>query len=89
MTIATYHVDGNDFTVGLLDFSNLGQKVPEAGFGDDGVLCEYAHAVELGGWVGIGGQVAANDLVFLETSCGEDSCQSTVRNQYFWRPARG
>ena len=71
----TYHVDGNDFSIGLLDFSNLGQKVPEAGFGDDRILGKDAHAVELGCRVGISGQIAPDDLVFLETSYEKRVCQ--------------
>ena len=48
-------VETDDLAVGLLHFAQFHQKVPEAGFGDDGVGCEDAHAVEFGGRVRGGG----------------------------------
>jgi hypothetical protein len=62
------HVERDDLAVGLLDLAELHKEVPEAGFGDHGVGCEDAHAVEFGGGVGVGGEVAANDLVFVEAT---------------------
>jgi hypothetical protein len=62
-------VQGDDLAVGLLDLAELHQEVPEAGLGNDGVGCEYTHAVELWGRVGLGRQVAPNDLVFCEATC--------------------
>jgi len=62
-------VEGDDLAVCLLDLSQLRQEVPESALGDDLVGSEDAHAVELGGGVGLGGQQTANDLVFLEASC--------------------
>ena len=62
------HIQGNDLAVGLLDFAQFHEEVPEAGFGDDGVGCEDAHAVEFGGRVGVGGEVSADDLVFVEAT---------------------
>ena len=62
------HVQGNDLSICLLDFSQLGEKVPESGFGNDCVGSEDSHAVEFRGWVGLGRQVAADDLVFVEAT---------------------
>lgn len=62
-------VQGDDLAIGLLDFAKLHQKVPEAGLGNDGVGCEYAHAVQLWGRVGLGWQVSSDDLVFCEATC--------------------
>ena len=64
----TYFVKTDDLTVGLLDLLQLGEEVPETGLGDDLVGSENSHAVELGGGVGLGRQMAANDLVFLKTT---------------------
>lgn len=61
-------VKTDDLTVGLLDLLQLGEEVPETGLGDDLVGSENSHAVELGGGVGLGRQMAANDLVFLKTT---------------------
>ncbi len=52
----------------LLDLAQLHQEVPEAGFGHHGVGCKDAHAVQFRRWVRIGGQMAADDLVFLEAT---------------------
>lgn len=64
----TYVVQADDLAVGLLDLLELGQEVPETGLGDNLIGSEDAHAVELGGRVGLGRQMAANDLVFLKTT---------------------
>jgi hypothetical protein len=61
-------VKANDLTVGLLDLTELHQEVPETGLCDNGVGSKDAHPVELGGRVGLGGQVAANDLVFRKAT---------------------
>lgn len=61
-------VQADDLTVGLLDLLQLGQEVPEAGLGNDLIGCENSHAVQLGGRVGLAGQMAPNDLVFLKTT---------------------
>ena len=66
--LGAYHVEADDLTVGLLDLLQLHEEVPEAGLGDDIVGGKDAHAVQLGGGVGLGGQVAANDLVLLKTT---------------------
>ncbi len=63
------HVERNDLAIRFLDFSQLHKEVPEAGFGDNSVGCEDAHTVEFGGRVGVRGEVAANDLVLVETTC--------------------
>ena len=67
-TQITYHVQANDLAVRLLDLSELHQEVPEAGLGDDLIGGEDPHAVQLGGRVGLGRQMAPNDLVFLKTT---------------------
>lgn len=67
----TYHVQADDLTVGLLDLAELHQEVPEAGLGDHSVRRKYAHAVQLWRWVCLGGQMAADDLVFCEATCIE------------------
>jgi hypothetical protein len=61
-------VQGDDLAVGLLNLAELHQEVPEAGLGYNSVVGEYAHAVEFRSWVGVGRQVAADDLVFLEAT---------------------
>ena len=63
----TYNIDTNDFTIGLFDLFKLAEEVPEAGLGNNFVGCEDAHAVELGGGLSIGGQVPADDLIFLDS----------------------
>ena len=65
----TYHIEADDFTIGLLDLAQLHQKVPESGFGDNGIVGEDTHAVEFGIWVRIGGQVSPDHLVFLKATC--------------------
>lgn len=66
----THLVQADDLTVGLLDLAQLGKEVPETGLGDNIVRRKDTHAVELWGRVGIRGQMAPNDLVLCETSCG-------------------
>lgn len=46
--VTTYHVEADNFTIGLLDFSKLHQEVPESRFGYNSVWCKNAHAVKLG-----------------------------------------
>lgn len=65
----SYLVDGDDLAVRLLDLSQLRQEVPESALGDDLVGGEDAHAVELGGGVGVGGEETSHDLVFLKATC--------------------
>jgi hypothetical protein len=67
-TLLVHHVERDDFTVGFLDLAQLHEEVPEAGFGDDIVGCEDAHAVEFGCWVGVSGEVPAYDLIFVEAT---------------------
>ena len=62
-----------DLAIGLLHLAQLHQEIPEAGLGDHSVGCEDAHSVEFGGWVRVGGQVAPDNLVFLEATC-ESHC---------------
>jgi len=61
-------VQGDDLAVGLLDLAQLHEEVPETGLGDHGVGCKDSHAVEFRGRVGVGGQVAPDDLVFLKAT---------------------
>jgi len=65
-----YLVEGDDLAIGLLDLPQLGEEVPEPRLGDNLVGCEDAHAEKLGYRVGLGRHVAADDLVFLKTTCG-------------------
>jgi len=62
------HVEADNFTVGLLDLSELHQEVPETRLCDDSVDRKNSHPVQLGRRVCLGGQMAANDLVFCETT---------------------
>lgn len=64
----THGLDADDLTSGLLDLSEASQEVPVTGLGDRGVGREDGHAVHGGGRVGLGGQMAANDLVLLKTT---------------------
>jgi len=63
-----YLVQGDDLSVRLLDLAQLGEEVPEPGLGDNIVGSEDAHPVQLRGRVSLGGQMAPDDLVFLETT---------------------
>lgn len=60
-------VDADDLTGGLLDLLELPQEVPVTRLGHDLIRSEDAHPVDF--WVGVifGGQVTADDLVFLKT----------------------
>lgn len=84
----TYLVDGNDLTGGLLDLLQAAKEVPVPGLGNDGVGSEDAHAVQSGRRVGLGRQMPANDLVFLETAYGRGKSvtASSVRDGilFFW-----
>lgn len=66
----THHIDGNNFSCGLLDLAQFAKEVPEARFGDHIVGREDPHAVELGLRLLVGWQLAADDLVLLEASHG-------------------
>jgi len=61
-------VQRNDLAVRLLDLSQPSEEVPESRLGDDGVGSKDTHPVQLRGRVGLAGQMAPNDLVFLETT---------------------
>lgn len=67
-TLLVDHVEADDFTVGLLHLLQLGEEVPEARLGHHCVGSEDAHAVELGRGIRLGGQVAPDDLVLVETA---------------------
>lgn len=77
---ATHLVDRDDLAVGLLDLAELAEEVPEPRLGDDHVVRKNAHAVDLGGRVGLSGQMAPNDLVFLEATWSSQYCAHEVVN---------
>lgn len=64
----TYNVDGDDLASGLLDLAETAEEVPVTGLSDDLVRGEDPHAVEAGSRVRLRGQMAPNDLVFLQTT---------------------
>jgi hypothetical protein len=64
----TYSLDADDLTGGLLDLLETAQEVPETGLGDRLVGSEDGHAVQRGRGVSLCGQMAPNDLEFLETT---------------------
>lgn len=64
----TYDVDADNLASGLLHLAETAEEVPETGLGNDLIRRKDAHAVEAGSRVGLRGQMAPDDLVFLETS---------------------
>lgn len=74
LSATTHLVQGDDLAVRLLDLAELAEEVPEPRLGNDIVGRKNAHAVDLGGGVGLAGEVAADDLVFLEASCASQYC---------------
>ena len=62
-------VQSDNLAIRLLDLSELRKEVPEAGLGNDIIRSEDAHAVQLRCRVGITGQMAPNDLIFLQAAC--------------------
>lgn len=75
---ATHLVQRDDLTVRLLDLAELAEEVPEPRLGDNVVGRKNTHTVDLGGRVGLAGEVAADDLVFLEASCASQFCVQAV-----------
>lgn len=67
-------VDGYDLAVGLLHLLQLGKEVPETRLCDDLIECKDAHAVELGGGLSLRGQMAPDDLEFLQTHLMRQEC---------------
>lgn len=65
---STYRLDADDLTSGLLDLLETTQEVPVTGLGDSLVRGEDGHAVHGRGRVGLGGQVAPDDLVLLKAT---------------------
>lgn len=59
-------VDSNYLSVGLFDLLQLSQEIPEPRFGDDIIGREDTHAVNLGIWLVLRREVAADDLIFSE-----------------------
>ena len=65
---STYRLDADDLTGGLLDLLETTQEVPVTGLGDSLVRGEDGHPVHGRGRVGLGGQVAPDDLVLLKAT---------------------
>lgn len=65
---STYRLDADDLTSGLLDLLETTQEVPVTGLGDSLVRGEDGHAVHGRGRVGLGGQVAPDDLVLCKAT---------------------
>jgi len=61
-------VDGDNLAVGLLNLAELCKEIPEAGLGNNIVGSENTHTIEFWSRLGLGGEVAADDLVFPETT---------------------
>lgn len=61
-------LDADDLTSGLLDLLETTQEVPVTGLGDSLVRGEDGHPVHGRGRVGLGGQVAPDDLVLLKAT---------------------
>ena len=74
LSATTHLVQGDDLAVRLLDLAELAEEVPEPRLGDNIVGRKDTHAVDLRGGVGLAGEVAADDLVFLEASCASQYC---------------
>ena len=71
----TYLIDADDLAIRLLNLSQLHQEVPEPRSGNNGIGCKDSHTVELRGCIGLGRQMTADDLVFLETPSCSTECQ--------------
>jgi hypothetical protein len=67
--VCTDLVEADDLTVGLLDLPQAGEEVPETALSNNRVGRKNAHTVELGSRLGVSGQMAPNDLVFLQATC--------------------
>lgn len=65
---ASYLIETYDLSICLLDLPQLHEKVPEPRLRDNRIWCKDSHAVELWVGVGLGWQMTANDLVFLEAT---------------------
>lgn len=66
--VYSYSLDADNLASSLLDLSETSQEVPESGLGDRLVGGKDGHAVHVRGWVGLGRQMAPDDLVFLKTT---------------------
>lgn len=66
--VYSYGLDVDNLAGSLLDLTETAQEVPETGLSDRLVGSEDGHAVHVRGRVGLGGQMAPNDLVFLKTT---------------------
>lgn len=67
LELSAYHIKTDDFSVRLLDLSELHQEIPEPRFGNNIVRGEYKHAIKLWGRVRLCRQMTPNDLVLGET----------------------
>ena len=76
---STYHVQADDLSVRLLNLSQLHQEIPETRLCNHSVGCKYSHPVQLWRGVCLRWQMAANDLVFCETTYSEISIDSIHR----------
>lgn len=56
----------NDFTGGLLELLQLAQEIPETGLGNNVVRSEDSHLVQRSAWLLLGGQLTADDFIFLQ-----------------------
>ena len=65
--VSTYDIERDDLAVSLLELTELGHEVPEAGLGHNSVGRKDAHAVQLGRGVRLVGQVTPDDLVLSKT----------------------
>lgn len=83
----TYHVDADDLAVGLLDLAELHQEVPESRSSNHHIGSEHPHAVQLGGGIGLGGQMAPDHLEFVETpwipTPLDSTCSRVLRPRIF------
>jgi len=60
------NVDANDLATSFLDLLQLPQEVPESRLGNNFIGRKDAHAVDLGSRLRLTGQMAPDNLVFLE-----------------------
>lgn len=69
-------LDRDDLTGGLLELTQLPQEVPETGLGHDLVRCEDVHLEQRRVRILLRGQLAPDDLVFLQL-VGSEETQGT------------
>lgn len=79
---STYGLDTDYFASCLLDLSETAQEIPEPGLGNRLIGSEDGHAVHVRSRVGLGGQMAPNDLVFLKTTCESKPSQCVFQGVF-------